>query len=65
VGLRWWIEFSEEGKEKWVFECRGDPQAQNQYDSYVFWGALFLSFGYWTTDLVFHIISFSVATVGI
>ena len=24
IGMRWWIEHNESGKEKWVFESKGD-----------------------------------------
>jgi len=24
IGMRWWIEHKENGKEKWVFESKGD-----------------------------------------
>jgi hypothetical protein len=24
VGLRWWIDFNEEGEESWKFECKVD-----------------------------------------
>ena len=37
IGMRWWIEHNEDGKEKWVFESKGDPKLLNKYDVHVFW----------------------------
>ena len=37
IGMRWWIEHKENGKEKWVFESKGDQSNQNQFDVRIFW----------------------------
>lgn len=37
VGMRWWIEHNENGKEKWVFETKGDSSKLDVSDIRIFW----------------------------
>ena len=39
VGMRWWVEHDKLGKEKYVFEAKGDQTKMNPYDSKIFWGS--------------------------
>ena len=46
VNLRWWSDLDEFGQEKWVFESNDDPATKREIgatDSFVFWGALYLT----------------------
>jgi hypothetical protein len=37
--MRWWVEHDKLGKEKYVFEAKGDQTKMNPYDSKIFWGS--------------------------
>jgi len=38
VGLKWWQERDENGKEKWKFECKVNEEKNNKVDATFFWG---------------------------
>jgi hypothetical protein len=42
VGLRWWVDFEENGDEKWKFECKVNEKDVNPADEKVFWWTLAL-----------------------
>jgi hypothetical protein len=37
VGLRWWIDFDENGEEKWKFECKVDERSNSPASEKAFW----------------------------
>jgi len=41
VGLRWWSEIDEHGKENWIFESNDQQTGVGATDSFVFWTALY------------------------
>jgi hypothetical protein len=43
VGLRWWSEIDESGKEQWIFESCDDNKLIGKTDSLVFWMGLYLA----------------------
>ena len=43
VNLRWWSDIDEVGNEKWVFESNEEKREVGATDSFVFWGALYLT----------------------
>ena len=43
VNLRWWSDLDEVGNEKWVFESNDEKREVGATDSFVFWGALYLT----------------------
>ena len=41
MGLRWWSQINEQGKETWYFESMGESRMTNKVDTYVFWTACY------------------------
>ena len=42
VGLRWWIDFNEDGEEHWKFECKVDEKENSGASDKAFWWTLIL-----------------------
>eukprot|EP01031_Cornospumella_fuschlensis_P027923 gene27923-33720_t len=52
VGLRWWSYVKEDGSNEWIFETLEDMAEISQFDSNVFWTALYVAPGVWALLLV-------------
>ena len=58
VGLRWWNEVMDDGKEKWIFESSNEIHSSN-IDTTIFWWTLYITPLFWGVFLIFNLISFS------
>ncbi|KAG9289165.1 hypothetical protein G9A89_022474 [Geosiphon pyriformis] len=47
VGLRWWNDIQEDGKNVWMFESRDPSRPVNPTDSRIFWISLYVTFVLW------------------
>ena len=54
VGLRWWSDLGEDGKNHWRFESLGNPESVGKLDSRIFWYSLYI---YTLTWIVFAILA--------
>ena len=59
VGLRWWSDFTEDGKEIWIYESHDREVKLNAVDSAFFWTSQLASTGAWLVFLILKILSFS------
>lgn len=60
VGLRWWNDFDENGKEIWRFESYDKEFQANAIDKSFFWTSQYASTATWAVFLVMKVLSFSV-----
>jgi hypothetical protein len=58
VGLRWWSDFDERGKEVWRFESYDREHKANGVDSAFFWTSQLAGTLIWAVFLVLKILSF-------
>ena len=65
VGLRWWSDFDEKGKQLWKFESYDMDYEANPVDKTFFWTSQFAATGTWAFFFVIKILSFSVFWVKI
>lgn len=56
VGLRWWIDFDEDGDEQWKFECKVDERNNSGASDKAFWWTLILFTLIWIILLVINIL---------
>lgn len=63
VGLRWWVDFEENGDEKWQFECKVNEGNVNPADDKVFWWTLALFTLVWIILSVVNVISLNITNV--
>jgi hypothetical protein len=63
VGLRWWSDFQEDGKEVWTFECKVNEKKNNPIDSNLFWGIQIICTLFWCVIIVINALSISPITV--
>lgn len=47
MGLRWWVEISEEGEELWRFESRVDERGISSANETIFWWGLYIFILVW------------------
>lgn len=59
VGLRWWNEVKEDGKEVWIFESKNE-KTENQADRTVFWVSLYVNGGAWAVFFLYELLTLSV-----
>ena len=57
VNLRWWSDIDEVGNEKWVFESNEEKREVGATDSFVFWGALYITPVAWAVFALMDFIS--------
>ncbi len=55
VGLRWWSYIREDGSNEWIFESLEDMADISNFDSKIFWGALYASPAAWSILLILGI----------
>ncbi len=60
VGLRWWNDFDEKGKEIWRFESYDKDFQANTIDKSFFWTSQYASSATWAAFFVMKVLSFSV-----
>ena len=65
VGLRWWIDFDEEGNEQWKFECKVDERNNSGASDKAFWWTLILFSLIWIVLLVINILKFLLTQITI
>ena len=65
VGLRWWIDFNEDGEEQWKFECKVDEKENSGASDKAFWWTLILFSLIWIALLVINILKFALTQVTI
>jgi hypothetical protein len=65
VGLRWWSDFDEKGKEVWKFESYDKEFKSSAVDASFFWMSQIAATGTWVAFLLIKILSFSVFWVEI
>ena len=58
VGLRWWSYVKPDGVNEWIFESLEDMAEISNFDSRLFWGALYITPALWTLLLVLGILRF-------
>ncbi|XP_051912315.1 Golgi apparatus membrane protein TVP23 homolog B-like [Hippocampus zosterae] len=63
VGLRWWINFDEEGEEEWKFECRVNEDMVNPVASKIFWFTMYGTEVAWLILLFFNVFKLSISNV--
>jgi hypothetical protein len=63
VGLRWWVDFEENGDEKWKFECKVNEKDVNPADDKVFWWTLALFCLIWLLLSVANAISINITNL--
>mmetsp|Transcript_4836 Transcript_4836/g.7364 ORF Transcript_4836/g.7364 Transcript_4836/m.7364 type:complete len:241 (+) Transcript_4836:33-755(+) len=56
VGLRWWSYVREDGTNEWIFESLEDMAEVSNFDSRIFWGALYVTPIVWALLLVLGIL---------
>jgi len=56
VGLRWWSYVREDGSNEWFFESLEDMAEISQFDSRIFWGALYATPVAWSLMLVIGVL---------
>lgn len=56
VGLRWWSYVREDGSNEWFFESLEDMAEISQFDSRIFWGALYATPAAWSLMLVIGVL---------
>ena len=59
VGLRWWNEVKEGGKEVWIFESKNE-KAEATSDKSVFWTSLYVNGFGWAILFLFKLITLSI-----
>jgi len=65
VGLRWWIDFDENGDEQWKFECKVDERNNSGASDKAFWWTLILFALIWVILLVINILKFLLTQITI
>jgi hypothetical protein len=60
VGLRWWNDFDENGKEIWRFESYDKEFQANAIDKSFFWTSQYASTATWAVFFVMKVLSFSI-----
>ena len=65
VGLRWWIDFNEDGEEQWKFECKVDEKENSSASDKAFWWTLALFTLIWAALLVINILKFALTQITI
>lgn len=63
VGLRWWVDFEENGEEKWKFECKADEKNVNAADDKIFWWTLALFTLIWLLLTMANILTLSITNL--
>ena len=58
VGLRWGIDFDEDGEEHWKFECRVDEKENSGASDKAFWWTLIFFSLIWAFLLVINILKY-------
>ena len=59
VGLRWWNEVKEGGKEVWIYESKNE-KTEATSDKSVFWTSLYVNAGGWAILFLFKLITLSI-----
>jgi len=59
VGLRWWNEVKEGGKEVWIFESKNE-KTEATADKSIFWTSLYVNGGGWAILFLFKLITLSI-----
>lgn len=63
VGLRWWVDFEENGDERWKFECKVNENNINPADEKIFWWTLALFSLIWFLFVIANVISLGITNV--
>ena len=63
VGLRWWVDFDEEGEEMWKFECKVDESKVNPANDKIFWWTLALFTVIWLALTVINVFRLDITNV--
>eukprot|EP01017_Pseudomicrothorax_dubius_P042625 TRINITY_DN6989_c0_g2_i1.p1 TRINITY_DN6989_c0_g2~~TRINITY_DN6989_c0_g2_i1.p1 ORF type:complete len:194 (-),score=39.44 TRINITY_DN6989_c0_g2_i1:69-650(-) len=63
VGLRWWKELQEDGKDNWIFECKVDETKNNPIDSNIFWGGQMIFGLFWIAIIISNLFSWELMKV--
>ena len=56
VGLRWWVQVREDGKNEWLFESLDDRSGLNPTDNRIFWTGLWMPVVVWALFLMLSIL---------
>jgi len=59
VGLRWWNEIREDGKDKWIFESNEGRKKYYTSESMIFWGSLIAATLFWGIFAIVSLLSLS------
>lgn len=65
VGLRWWIDFNEEGEEQWKFECKVDERTNSGASDKAFWWTLILFSIIWIALSVINVLKINLTHITI
>lgn len=65
VGLRWWIDFDEEGDEQWKFECKVDERSIGAASEKAFWWTLYLFCLIWVFLSVINVLKINLTHITI
>jgi hypothetical protein len=65
VGLRWWIDFDENGEESWKFECKVDERGNSPASEKAFWWTLALFTLVWVLLSVINILKIDLTQITI
>eukprot|EP00756_Hemistasia_phaeocysticola_P010921 Hpha_TRINITY_DN15065_c3_g2::TRINITY_DN15065_c3_g2_i1::g.125079::m.125079 len=57
VGLRWWNKVNPDGRSEWMFESLPDRSVVNSFDSFFFWGVLWVNVLFWGFAFFFTLLS--------
>ena len=58
VGLRWWSDLDENGKNQWRFESMANPEAVGKLDSRIFWYSMYVNTIVWIVFSILALIRF-------
>jgi len=63
VGLRYWNHVDSDGKSQWIYESKEDRNSIDLFDSYVFWGSLYLWPMFWVACILLALFTLSFTSV--
>ncbi len=65
VGLRWWVDFDEQGEETWKFECKVNEKDINPANDKIFWWTQALFTLIWLALVVINVFRLNVTHISI
>jgi hypothetical protein len=65
VGLRWWIDFDENGEEQWKFECKVDEKQNSGASDKAFWWTLIIFSLIWVALVIINLLKLDITQITI